>query len=166
MVLAVVLGFVYVGFIHLASQRSPGVTGGHGFCCRFLSHCRCVAVLFYFVQTALLMSPANEWISFLQFVNFSPQDTAGSGQVCVAPLDVYQKFGLSLFTPVIFLAMLLIIWAVHYVFHCLGRNTKSFLHTPPSVTAYLRTILSLAFLSYTQVCVCFSIHSHSCLLLP
>ena len=144
LVLGILLSYGLVVFFLLSDASSAG----------FLQ------ILLYFVQTAILIvGPLATWLSFLSFVNFSPSSTPQ----CVAKLTPYEQMIVSVLMPLILLAELASIGALHRLAQPLLRRMASGSRLPARIRGWCRKLtdvdpdryiacsLVLLTFSYTQV---------------
>src|SRR5689334_12354858 len=103
-------------------------------------------VAFYFIQTALLMSPANSntYVLWLNILNFQPQESIGN--LCLGPADAMTVFAWGFFTPSFYFLILFCSGCFHAALSKLIPSRLAF-----EIKSYIRTLISLFLFSYTQV---------------
>jgi hypothetical protein len=95
-----------------------------------------VHILLYFIQIAMLMvGPLSTWISFLSFVNFDAQKQSSR---CIANLNPYQQLLLSLMMPIIMIAQLMSVLALHLSI----RWTVAQFHPLPNLLQRVQLVLN------------------------
>lgn len=122
-----------------------------------------LTVLVYFSQTAAVIAGSvRGWIGWLGFSNLAPYSVGK----CLAPLDPYQQFLLSINVPTIMLAEMLVLALIHRCiaacYHTTARMPVAFAHSPSTLSLraighsfrwsrYAGGSISVLLFSYTQV---------------
>jgi hypothetical protein len=93
-----IVSFIYVWILYHLSQKTRADA----------------KILIYFIQTALYqLGPANNYLSWLGFVNFDLFQTSGSS--CIGPLSAYQNMSLSATFPLLALFELILLLIIHWL---------------------------------------------------
>jgi hypothetical protein len=125
----VVVLWSYVVFLHFIGQAS--------------SNSASITIFFYFIQTSFtLLSPVDNYLNWLAFFNFNPQESTGS--LCAMPLSAYEALAISFCLPFIFMGFLLLTFLIHY-------TTQTYIQIPFVLSPYKRTLINIVLFSYSQI---------------
>ena len=118
-----------------------------------------IAVFLYFVQTSLLIAgPDANWLQWLTWLSFTPQNMASSSTPCPASLSPYQHMALSILISLLFFVLLALTMFVHIAILLIAPRCFSSLHEfltnalPRfTINPYIRTSVAMFLYSYSQV---------------